>query len=145
MRRLQSITRVLFKLQPSIIIFPFDTSLPIRNYTKEQRDFLLYGTAFPDFVKAHKNIKEPKKVSDGKFEGIVPYLLSRYKSNPDKLPNDIKKYISCEPCCACHNTRLGKIGRGVTINGKTIIDVAELTSMRSAWMDEYIRNPSFRG
>lgn len=107
--------------------FSIDTSLPIRNYTKEQRDFLLYGVAFPEFVKAHKNIKEPKKVSDGKFEGIIPYLLARYKSNPHKLPNEIKKYISCEPCCACHNTRLGKIGRGVTINGKTIIDVAELT------------------
>ena len=106
--------------------FPFDTSLPIRNYTKEQRNFLLYGVTFPDFVKAHKNIKAPKKVSDGKFEGIIPYLLNRYKSNPHKLPNEIKKYILRELCRACHNARLGKIGREVTINGKTIIDVAGL-------------------
>ena len=42
--------------------FPFDTAMPIRNYTKEQRNFLLYGVTFPDFVKAHKNIKAPKKV-----------------------------------------------------------------------------------
>ena len=106
--------------------FPFDTSLPIRNYTKEQRNFLLYGITFPDFVKAHKDIKEPKKVSEGKFEGIVPYLLNRYKSNPNKLPSDIKKYISHEPCLECHNARLGKIGREVTVSGKTIIDVAGL-------------------
>ncbi len=106
--------------------FPFDTSLPVRNYTKEQRDFLLYGTAFPDFVKAHKNIKEPKKVSEGKFEGIVPNLLNRYKSNPNKLPSGIKKYISHEPCLECHNARLGKIGREATVGGKTIIDVAGL-------------------
>jgi excinuclease ABC subunit A len=106
--------------------FPFDTSLSIRNYTKEQRDFLLYGVSFSEFIKAHKNIKEPKKVSEGKFEGIVPNLLNRYKSNPDKLPSAIKKYISHEPCLACHNARLGKIGREVTINGKTIIDVAGL-------------------
>ena len=30
--------------------FPFDTSLPIQNYTKEQKNFLLYGITFPDFV-----------------------------------------------------------------------------------------------
>ena len=52
--------------------FPFDPAMPIRNYTKEQRNFLLYGVTFPDFVKAHKNIKAPKKVSEGKFEGLFP-------------------------------------------------------------------------
>ena len=107
--------------------FPFDTSLALRNYTKEQRNFLLYGTAFPDFVKAHKNVKEPKKVSEGKFEGIVPYLLSRYKSNPHKLPSAIRKYISHEPCLECQSARLGKIGRETTVSGKTIIDVAGLS------------------
>lgn len=105
--------------------FPFDTSLALRNYTKEQRNFLLYGTAFPDFANAYKNIKEPKKVSDGKFEGIVPYLLSRYKSN--KLPSAFKKYISHEPCLECQSARLGKIGRETTVGGKTITDVAGLS------------------
>lgn len=106
--------------------FSFDIAKPIRNYTKEQRNFLLYGVTFPDFVKAYKNIKEPKKVSEGKFEGLVPYLLNRYKSNPTKLPNAIKKYIIHEPCLECHNARLGKIGREVTVFGKTIIDVTGL-------------------
>ena len=107
--------------------FPFDTSLALRNYTKEQRNFLLYGIAFPDFVKAHKNVKEPKKVSDGKFEGIVPYLLTRYKSDPSKFPSAFKKYISHEPCLECQSARLGKIGRETTISGETIIDVAGLS------------------
>lgn len=106
--------------------FPIDTSLPIRNYTKEQRDFLLYGVSFPEFVKAYKNIKEPNKVSDGKFEGLVPYLLTRYKSNPHKLSPSIKKCILQKPCQACRSSRLGKIGREATICGKTIIDVAAL-------------------
>lgn len=116
--------------------FSFDTSLPIRSFTKEQRDFLLYGVTFPDFVKAHKNIKEPKKVSEGKFEGLVPYLMNRYKSNPHKLPNEIKKYISHEPCLACGKARLGKLGREVTLSGKTIIDVVHM-NLRDllAWLN----------
>lgn len=106
--------------------FPFDTSISIRNYSEEQRNFLLYGVAFPAFVKAHKDIKEPKKVGDGKFEGIVPYLLNRYRSNPIKLPSAIKKYIIHEPCLECQNARLGKMGREVTVNGKTIMNVVGL-------------------
>lgn len=106
--------------------FHFDSNLPIQNYTEEQREFLLYGVSFPAFIKAHKNINEPKKVSEGKFEGIIPYLLSRYKSNPHKFPTALKQYISHEPCLACCNARLGKIGREATICGKTIIEVAGL-------------------
>lgn len=106
--------------------FHFDSTLPIQNYTKQQRDFLLYGVSCPEFVKACKDVKEPKKVSEGKFEGIIPYLLGRYRSNPQKLPSALKQYISHEPCHACCNARLGKVGREVTICGKTIIEVAGL-------------------
>lgn len=116
--------------------FTFDASMIIRNYTEEQKNFLLYGVTFPEFAKGYKNIKEPKKVSEGRFEGIVPYLLTRYKSNPHKLPEGIKKYISHEPCLACRNTRLGRLGRQVTICGKTIIDVAGLNlSELLAWIN----------
>lgn len=104
--------------------FSLDTSLPLRSYTKEARNFLLYGVTFSEFVKAYKDIAPPKKVSEGKFEGIIPYLLSRYKKNPHKLPPEIKKYISEESCFSCGNARLGLVGRGVTINEKTIIDAA---------------------
>ena len=106
--------------------FPFDPAMPIRNYTKEQRNFLLYGITFPDFVKTHKNIQAPKKVSEGNFEGIIPHLLNLYKKNPEKASNDIKKYIVHEPCTECNNTRLARLGREVTVSGKTIIDVAGL-------------------
>jgi excinuclease ABC subunit A len=106
--------------------FPLDTTIPIRNYTKEQRDFILYGIAFPEFIKAHKSVKEPKKVSEGRFEGIVPTLLNQYKNNPIKLPIALKKYILHEPCLECCSTRLGKMGREVTVCGKTIMDVVAL-------------------
>lgn len=105
---------------------PFDTMLSIKDYNKEQRNFLLYGITFPDFVQAYKNIKPPKKVSDGKFEGIIPNLLNRYKNNPSKIPNDIKKYIVHTPCLKCHNTGLGTIGREATINDKNITNTIEL-------------------
>ncbi len=103
--------------------FPFDPAIPIQNYTKEQRNFLLYGITFPDFVKAHKHIQAPKKVSEGNFEGIIPHLINLYKKNPEKASNEVKKYIVHEPCPECKSSRLGRLGREVTVSGKTIIDV----------------------
>lgn len=100
--------------------FPFDTTKPIGHYTSEQRNFLLYGITGPEFVK--KGIKEPKKVSDGRFEGIVPFLL---KSSA-KLPKATQQYITREPCPACHHAGLGKLGREVTVGGKTIQEVVRL-------------------
>ncbi len=106
--------------------FSFDPTMPIGNYLKEQRNFLLYGITFPDFIKAHKNIQAPKKVSEGNFEGIIPHLLNLYKKNPAKASNDIKKYMVHEPCTECKNARLGRLGREVMVSGKTIIDVVGL-------------------
>lgn len=105
--------------------FTFDSSLPIGNYTQEQRDFLFYG------VNKFAKIKPPKKVSDGNFEGIIPNLINRYKSHPHN-----NKYISQEPCHTCQNARLGKVGRETTVNGKTIIEVADLSlSHLLAWIE----------
>ena len=103
--------KALFLLQAGIIIFHLIQLLPIKNYTKEQRNFLLYGITFPDFVKAHKDIKAPKKVSEGNFEGIIPHLLNLYKKNPEKASNDVKKYIVHEPCTECNNSRLARLGK----------------------------------
>ncbi len=106
--------------------FPFDPALALKNYTKDQKNFLLYGITFPDFVKTYKHIQAPKKVSEGNFEGIIPHLLNLHKKNPEKASSDVKKYILHESCIECNNTRLGRLGREVTVGEKTIIDMGGL-------------------
>lgn len=107
--------------------FPFDPDKSLRDYTHEQRNFLLYGVTFPDFVKNYKHIPTPKKVSEGNFEGLIPNLLSLYKKNPANASQDIKKYIVHQPCVECSGTCLARLGRNVTVVGKTITDVSRLT------------------
>lgn len=102
--------------------FSFEAASTIKNLTVKAREFLLYGSTSPKF----KSIKPPKKASEGKFEGIIPSILTRYKSNPLKIPKDIKDFIIKKNCSTCNGTRLGKIGRETTIKGKTIVEVASL-------------------
>ena len=106
--------------------FPFDPSLPLKNYTKEQKEFLLYGISFPSFIQKYKNIKSPKKVSDGNFEGLVTNIVNRYKKNPLNIADDIKKYIKHDACATCQGYCLGEIARTTMINEKNIIDVIKL-------------------
>ena len=116
--------------------FFFDPTMPLAAYPKEQRNFLLYGITFPEFAKKYKDTKAPKKVSEGNFEGLVTSLLNLYKKNPLKAPSNIKKYILHKPCNECQSTRLGKLGREVTVGGKTIIDVVRLSlSELYQWLD----------
>ncbi len=117
--------------------FPFDPAMAIADYSLEQRNFLLYGIHYPDFVKAHKGIAAPKKVSEGNFEGIVPHLLNFYKKNPLKASNEVKKYIMQQACTECNNSGFAKLAREVTVGGKTIGEVAAL-NLRAllAWLQE---------
>jgi excinuclease ABC subunit A len=123
--------------------FSFNPTVPIKNYTKNEKNFLLYGITSPDFIKTNKNIPAPKKVSEGNFEGIIPQLLNLYKKNPAKASNDVKKYILNEPCNECNNSRLGRLARKVTINGKTIVDVVKLNLHElSQWIQDIANHTS---
>lgn len=107
--------------------FTFDPTIPLRDYTQEQRNFLLYGINFPDFVRKYKNIPAPKKVSDGNFEGVIPSLLNLYKKNPVGALHEVKKYMVHAACVECSGTCLTTLGRNVTVGGKTIVDIARFT------------------
>ncbi len=103
--------------------FPFDPNSPIGSYTQLQKNFLLYGIQCPVFAKQHVGIKPPKKVGDGNYEGLIPYLMELYKTDPDKT----SAYIIQQPCSACENTGLGKLGRTVTVGSNTIVEVSNLS------------------
>lgn len=123
--------------------FSFDPTIPIKNYTKEQKNFLLYGITYPDFANKYKNISAPKKVSEGNFEGIIPHLMNLYKKNPEKASNDIKKYLMHEQCNECKGSRLARLGREATVGRKSIIDVAALDfNALLKWITELDREVS---
>ena len=52
----------------------------------------------------------------GRFEGIIPHLLSRYRtSNSHIQRRQLEKYMSVVRCGACNGARLGPQGRSVAL------------------------------
>lgn len=65
---------------------------------------------------------------DTTFEGVIPNLERRHKeTESDFIKRDIEKFMLERPCHACKGARLKPAALAVTINSRSIMDVANLS------------------
>lgn len=100
---------------------------PLKNWSDEAINALLYGTG-NEKLKLHRATDYGGGVYYQPFEGIVNNLERRYRdSNSEWSKADIEQYMSEELCPECHGKRLKKEILGVTVGGKSIAEVTELS------------------
>ncbi|MDP9211813.1 MAG: excinuclease ABC subunit UvrA [bacterium] len=62
------------------------------------------------------------------YEGVAPNLERRHReTDSDYVRKEIEKYMTLKPCPLCKGKRLRPEILGVTIGGKSIVDVSELS------------------
>ena len=105
--------------------YGFTLDTPIKEFSKEALDALLYGTK-------GKKIKFTRTTDFGsgtymsEFEGIITNLNRRYEStSSDWAKADIEKYMAVSECAACHGQRLKKESLAVTVGGINIYALTE--------------------
>jgi len=82
----------------------FPMRILLSEYSKSQKQELLFGTE--------------------NFEGIIPNLERRYKeTQSDFIRTEIERYMRKEVCPTCLGKRLKPESLGITIDGKSIVDV----------------------
>jgi len=108
--------------------FKFDPFTPIKDLTKKQLDVLLYGAdEYIKFKYKSKN-KDSSFEYEGDWEGLIPQLERLYKqTESDYRRNDMEKYMRVSPCPVCKGQRLKEKVLSVLIDGKSIIDVTDLS------------------
>jgi len=90
--------------------YNFKLKTPWRELTEKQRQVILYGTP------------------DGKFEGVIRNLERRYKdTTSDSARRDIENYMTKKTCPICNGHRLKPASLAVTIAGKNISEVSEMS------------------
>lgn len=100
---------------------------PLKNWSDEAIHALLYGTG-NEKLKLHRATDYGGGVYYQPFEGIVNNLERRYRdSNSEWSKADIEQYMTEELCPECHGKRLKKEILGVTVGGKSIAEVTELS------------------
>ena len=108
--------------------FAFDPTLPVRDYTPAQRDLLYFGAESAQFRRHFPQTQPPATVTKGRFEGVATTLLRRYAEHIQDADyrQRMEELLVTQVCPDCGGTRLRAESRGVTVAGRTIIEIARL-------------------
>ncbi len=101
---------------------------PIRELPKSDLEKVLYGNGDKKYTwEFLDSYGQPKKWSSI-FEGVIPNLERRYKeTDSEYIRSEIEQYMVEKVCNVCNGFRLKRESLAVTIKGKNIADVCELS------------------
>lgn len=107
--------------------YGIDLNAPVKDLPQDAVDIFLYGTMGQKLDLVRKtDFGESKYSSD--FEGIIPNLERRYsETTSDWSRADIESCMSEENCPDCKGKRLSPESLSVTVGGKNIADLTDLS------------------
>lgn len=95
---------------------------------KKVQDILLNGSGEEAFDYGYENMYGEYKEHHSPFEGVLPLLARRYReSDSDEMRESYENFMTVEPCKECHGARLKPETLSVTVGGKNIYEVTQLT------------------
>ncbi len=110
---------------------------PIKKLPREFLDKILYGTGSEEIDFKYTSAAGERRFT-APFEGVIPTLERRYKDTKSQGMRTFYEYYMKEsPCQACHGARLKKTSLSVTVGGKNI---QELTDMSILRIKEFLNN-----
>ncbi len=105
----------------------FDMSTPVEELSEAQIEAVLYGTG-DDVIplRARSDSRRQHRMTIH-FEGVIPNLMRRYKETSSEwMRGEIEQYMASRPCPTCKGARLKPESLGVTVDGKSIVDITRL-------------------
>lgn len=107
--------------------YKFKITTPYEKYPQEIKDIIMYGTKGEKFVVKYKSDKGMGQY-ETVFEGLVKSLQRRYKeTTSDYMKQEYESYMTNTPCNECNGARLNPIALAVTLGGKNISQVTEMS------------------
>ena len=108
--------------------YGYSVNTPFRELKKKVRDILLYGSGDEMFGFEYENMYGEYKEYHTTFEGVMQLLARRYReSESDEMRETYENYMTITPCPVCRGARLKPETLAVTVGGKNIHEVTELT------------------
>jgi excinuclease ABC subunit A len=105
----------------------WDPKAPLRELPKEAIDYLLFAPKDETVVIRYKHERGENSYR-AQFEGVVTNLERRYReTDSEYIKTELEKYMVERPCPACKGKRLRPEALGVTVDGRDISEVADLS------------------
>ncbi|OGE80738.1 MAG: excinuclease ABC subunit A [Candidatus Doudnabacteria bacterium RIFCSPHIGHO2_12_FULL_48_11] len=106
--------------------YNFSLNMPVKDLPKKALDTVLYGTGEKKLKLAGEfATREGQFEMYSAFEGVIPNLMRRYKgTDSDYMRGEIEQYMRIKICPTCKGRRLKPEFLAVTVDGRSIVDVA---------------------
>ncbi|MBR3961503.1 MAG: excinuclease ABC subunit UvrA [Clostridia bacterium] len=105
----------------------FDINTPFNELSNEAKDMLFYGTK-GEKIRLFRSDTWGGGEFYSEFEGVINNLERRYRESKSELSRrEIEGYMNECECPECKGTRLKKEALAVTVGGKNIYEICELS------------------
>ncbi len=107
--------------------YDFSLHTPWRELTEDQRRKVLYGITEPLTIRYTPQHGHARNYTV-EFEGVIPSLNRRYRQTESEgIREEIEGYMSARVCPDCHGARLKPEVLAVTVDGRNIVQVSNLS------------------
>jgi excinuclease ABC subunit A len=105
--------------------YGFTLDQPLEELDERQWNALLHGTDDEQINVAYESRSGRQHRYQISWEGVVPNLARRYKeTSSDWVRSDLERYMTAVPCPQCGGARLKDEMLAVTVDDRSIVDVA---------------------
>jgi len=110
----------------------------IGQLRKDQLNLVFYGSGEKEYTFTYTNMFKQTKEHKTTFEGVIPNLLKKYnESDSEYIKSEIEQYMVEQKCKECQGLRLKKDVLAVTLRGKNIVDIGNMSISQSyLWVSE---------
>jgi len=110
----------------------FSTETPWKKLKKAEQKALLWGTTKQVHVQ-YRNRYGRTRSYHTNYEGVIPYLQRRHsEAESDYMREQIEGYMREVPCPECSGARLKPASLAVTVDGRNIFELCNLSIARAA-------------
>ena len=118
-----SMSKVLFDALAAKYGFSLET--PFKDLPRKIKDIIFYGTKEKLRI-TYSNVRGTGTY-DYAFEGVINTLRRRYNETSEAMRAEFEEYMTNIECPDCHGKRLRPEVLAITVNGKNISEVTELS------------------
>jgi excinuclease ABC subunit A len=113
--------------------YGFKTATPWKKLKKSEQKVLLYGSGAKQVHVQYRNRYNRTRSYHTAYEGVIPYLSRRHsEADSDHMREQIEGYMREVPCPECGGARLRPESLAVTVDGRNIRELCDMSIVKAA-------------
>ena len=112
--------------------YKFSLDTPYKELPDKVKNLILYGTG-NDKIRCVHPMQGGVRDYETVFEGVVNNMERRYSESASEWSKeDIRRYMTSVSCPDCHGKRLSPTSLAVTVDGRNISEISDLSIVKAA-------------